>query len=116
LGGFFLVCPAWAGSRTNKVENEYGIGLNDNQQLEQFSELCQELGETEHVVSIAWTLSNPVVSSAIVGVRTLSHLDDLKKAATLKLDVETMERLNKTFNINYGGPLQSGTAPEAYSW
>jgi len=104
------------GSRTNSVEQEYGIGLTENQQLEQFSKLCREIGEYEHIVAIAWTLANPVVSSAIVGVRTVSHLDHLERAAALTLDDETMRRLDEIFNINHGRPLQSKPAPEAYSW
>jgi aryl-alcohol dehydrogenase-like predicted oxidoreductase len=43
-----------------------------------FSNLCKEIGEKEFIVAIAWTLANPVVSSAIVGIRTVEHLDGLR--------------------------------------
>ena len=67
------------GSRTAQVEGEYGFSLQ-NQMFEDFSKLCAELGEKEHVVAIAWTLHNEAVTSAIVGVRTLRHLEGLERA------------------------------------
>jgi aryl-alcohol dehydrogenase-like predicted oxidoreductase len=104
------------GSRTRSVEREYGLSLSEDAQFAAFSQLCQEMGEKEHVVAIAWTLANPAVSSAIVGVRRLEHLDGMERAAGLHLDRETMERLDQIFNINRGRPLQPGPAPEAYAW
>ena len=104
------------GTRTRGVEREYGIQLTGNAQLEQFSQLCREIGEKEHIVAIAWVLSNPGVSSAIVGIRTIEHLTGIERAAELDLDQETLARLNEIFNINRGRPLQQGPAPEAYAW
>ena len=104
------------GSRTQSVENEYGIGPRLYEQLAQFSELCREIGESEHVVATAWTLANPGVYSAIVGVRTLAHLDGLDRASELRLSDETLARLNEIFHINSGRPLRSGPAPEAFAW
>ncbi|NLG96616.1 MAG: aldo/keto reductase [Chloroflexi bacterium] len=106
------------GTRTHSVENEYGIRLGEhNQQFAEFSNLCRELGEKEHIVAIAWTLANPAVHSAIVGIRTLQHLDNIERAAELKLSPEVMARLDEIFNINCGRPLRSNMpAPEAYAW
>lgn len=105
-----------AGSRTREVEQEYEMDLSENRQLDEYDRLCQEIGEPGHVVAIAWTLANPAVASAIVGVRTLEHLDGLARAAELELDSEILARLEKLFNINDGRPLRPGPAPEAYSW
>ena len=104
------------GSRTHQVEKEYGLSLARGTQFEAFASLCRELGEKEHVVAIAWTLANPALCSAIVGVRCLEHLDGLERAAALQLDEETMARLDEIFDINRGRPLQPGPAPEAYAW
>ena len=105
-------------SRTASVENEYGIYLGDsNEQMTSFSSLCKELGETESVVAIAWTLAQRAVASPIVGVRTLAHLEGLDRAAELVLDEATLAKLNVIFDINRGRPLRSGKqAPEAYAW
>ena len=105
------------GSRTNQVEGEYGIVLSEtNQQMNAFSELCAEIGAKEHVVAIAWTLANPAVDSAIVGVRTLQHLDGLDQAAELELDDDALKKLDEIFDPNKGRPLRLGSAPEAYAW
>lgn len=104
------------GSRTHSVEREYGLNLSENQQFAAFSELCREMGEKEHIVAIAWTLANPGVSSAIVGVRRLEHLDGIERAVELQLEQQVMERLDEIFNINRGRPLQPGPAPKAYAW
>lgn len=103
------------GSRTQSVENEYGIRLNGDQ-FAAFSAFCREIGEQESVVAIAWTLANPAVSSAIVGVRTVAHLEGLARAAELKLEESHLTKLDGIFNINRGRPLKSGEAPEAFAW
>ena len=106
------------GSRTHQVENEYGIFLGEtNQRMADFSALCQEIGEPEHVVAIAWTLAQPAIPSAIVGIRTLQHLEGMDRAAELELDAATLARLDEIFPISQGRPLRtSQPAPEAYAW
>ncbi|MHB8626886.1 MAG: aldo/keto reductase [Aggregatilineales bacterium] len=105
-----------AGSRTQQVESEYKTDLVNNQQFEAYSTLCREIGEKEFVVAIAWTLANPAVSSAIVGVRTVAHLEGLDRAAALKLEPSHMAKLDEIFNINRGRPLRSSEAPHAFAW
>jgi aryl-alcohol dehydrogenase-like predicted oxidoreductase len=119
LGGGLLTGKKQAetGSRTAQVEQEYSLDLKTNQQLEAYSALCREIGETEHVVAIAWVLANPAVASAIVGPRTAAHLDGLDRAAEFQLSAEHIQRLNKLFNINSGRPLKPDvSAPEAFAW
>lgn len=107
-----------AGSRTASVEAEYGIPLGEqNRQLAEFSALCRELGEKEHIVAIAWTLAHPAVASPIVGIRKVEHLDGIERAVELELSAEVLERLDQIFDINRGRPLRTGKpAPEAYAW
>jgi len=108
---------ATEGSRTADVAREYGVALGEgNTQLLEFSKLCREIGEKENVVAIAWTLMNPAVASAIVGMRTVAHVDDLERASELVLEPAIMQRLDEIFNINTGRKLMAGPAPEAYSW
>lgn len=105
------------GSRTRQLEEEYGMKLGEgNDQFAEFSRLCRDLGEREHVVATAWTLQHPAVASAIVGVRTAEQLEGLEQAAGLHLEPTAMERLDNIFNINKGRKLRRGPAPEAYSW
>jgi len=106
-----------AGSRTSEVEKEYGLTLGEgNQQMADFSHLCRQLGEAEHVVALAWTLAHPAVASPIVGVRTVDQLEGLERAAELELSPETLASLDHIFDPNRGRPLRVGQAPEAYAW
>lgn len=105
------------GSRTRALESEYGIQLGpENTQLREFSALCREIGEQEHVVATAWTLSSSAVATAIVGIRTAAQLEGLARASELELDAAVIARLDTIFNINHGRPLRPGAAPEAYAW
>ena len=105
------------GTRTRDLEKEYQMSLGEhNQQLVDFTKLCREIGEKEHIVATAWTLMHPEVHSAIVGIRTVEQLDGIEQAAELDLSSEVMARLDDIFNINHGRPLQKGKSPEAYSW
>jgi aryl-alcohol dehydrogenase-like predicted oxidoreductase len=104
------------GSRTKQVEDEYSLNLVNNDQFEAFSALCRDIGEKEYIVAIAWVLANPAVSSAIVGARTVAHLDGLDRASALALVPDCMAKLDEIFNINRGRPLRSSEAPHAFAW
>ncbi|MBN1247784.1 MAG: aldo/keto reductase [Anaerolineae bacterium] len=113
LTGKTVVKP---GSRTAQVWAEYGFSDDRQPQLDAFSALCRSVGEAEHVVAIAWTLAQPAVASAIVGVRTVAHLEGLERAAALALDADVLARLDEIFDVNRGRPLKLAPAPEAYAW
>ena len=104
------------GSRTEEVEKEYGFSVGETKMFDDFSKLCAELGEKEHIVAIAWTLANPAVTSAIVGIRTLKHLENIERAASLELGAEVLDKLDEIFDINNGKRLKIKPAPEAYAW
>jgi aryl-alcohol dehydrogenase-like predicted oxidoreductase len=119
LGGGLLTgkTESFDGSRTRQVEEEYGISLGpENTQFRDFSALCAEIGEPEHVVATAWVLQHPAVDSAIVGVRTVEQLDGLDRAASLVLDEGAMQRLNEIFDINRGRKIGQGRSPQAHAW
>ena len=105
-----------AGSRTASVENEYGVSVSSDQ-IQAFQALCADLGESPVAVAIAWTLAQPAVSSAIVGIRTQEHLDEMERASEFDLDEETLKQLDEMFDTNKGRPIRtSRPAPEAYAW
>jgi aryl-alcohol dehydrogenase-like predicted oxidoreductase len=98
------------------VENEYGVSVNSDQ-IKVFQAICSDLGESPAAVAVAWTLAQPAVSSAIVGIRKLSHLDDMERASEIELSEETLKRLDEIFDTNKGRPIRtSEPAPEAYAW
>ena len=50
--------------------------------------MAERLGTSAGAVAIAWTLRNPAVDGAIVGVRHPGQVDELLAGAALELDEE----------------------------
>ncbi|MCF8260983.1 MAG: aldo/keto reductase [Melioribacteraceae bacterium] len=79
-------------------------------QIEKYEALCKEIGHSPADVALAWVLKNPVVSSPIVGPRTIEQLEQNVKAIEVKLDQETLNKLDEIW------PGPGNQAPEAYAW
>ncbi|MCP4164595.1 MAG: aldo/keto reductase [Chloroflexi bacterium] len=79
-------------------------------QLEAYEALCIELGEKPADVALAWLLKNPVVTSPIVGPRTMEQITGSLRALEIKLDQPTLTRLDEIW------PGPGGEAPQAYAW
>jgi len=79
-------------------------------QVEAYEELCAEIGAPPAHVALSWILHNPVVTAAISGPRTAEQLRDTISALTLKLEDETLRRLDEIW------PGPGGEAPAAYAW
>ena len=78
--------------------------------VEQWEELCRELGEHPADVGLAWLLHQPAVTAPIIGPRTAAQLDGNLRALAITLDEKTLLRIDEIF------PGPGGTAPEAYAW
>ncbi|PJJ71863.1 aryl-alcohol dehydrogenase (NADP+) [Diaminobutyricimonas aerilata] len=57
--------------------------------------IASETGSTAARVALAWLAQRPVVTSVILGARTIEQLDDNLAAAELHLDDEAMTRLTE---------------------
>lgn len=79
-------------------------------QIERYEAFCKELGLAPADVALAWVLHNPVVSSAIVGPRTLDQLEGNSKALDITLSSEALKTLDEIW------PGPGNQAPEAYAW
>ncbi|MGG1553753.1 aldo/keto reductase [Paenibacillus ferrarius] len=79
-------------------------------QLEAFSSLCKELGESEANVALAWTLTRPAMTAPIIGPRTLEQLESSLRAVDIELNADVLSRLDDIF------PGPGGEAPRAYAW
>ncbi len=78
-------------------------------QLEQYEDLCAEVGEEPATVGLAWLLSRPAVTAPIVGPRTPEHLTGALRAVDVTLSGDVLARLNDIF------PGYK-TSPEEYAW
>lgn len=79
-------------------------------QIEAYENLCKEINQKPADVALAWVLNNPVVTSPIVGPRTIEQLEENVKALELKLNDETLKKLDEIW------PGPGNQAPEAYAW
>ena len=79
-------------------------------QVEAYEKFCAELGMAPAEVALAWVLANPVVTSPIIGPRTMDQLEGAMRALDVKLDDATMKRLDEIW------PGPGAPAPESYAW
>lgn len=78
-------------------------------QLSDYAALCKEIGENEAVVSLAWLLQNPAVSTVVMGPRTVEQLESAVRAVDLELEEDVLKKIDEIF------PGYQ-TAPVAYGW
>ena len=79
-------------------------------QLEDYHALCQELGEKESNVALAWLLKNPAITAPITGPRTVEQLENSLRAVEIDLSDDVMKRLDEIF------PVRAAPLPNAYAW
>lgn len=79
-------------------------------QIEAYEKLCKEIERRPADVALAWVLSNPVVTSPIIGPRTAEQLEENVKALESKLSEEVLKKLDEIW------PGPGNQAPEAYAW
>ncbi len=79
-------------------------------QLDAYAAFCQELGEGQADVGLAWLLHQPGVTGPIIGPRTVTQLESSLRAVEIRLDDAHLARLDEIW------PGPGGEAPEAYAW
>lgn len=79
-------------------------------QIEQYENFCKEIGIMPADVALAWVLHNPVVTSPIIGPRTIEQLKENVVALEIKLEDDVLKKLDEI----WAGP--GNQAPEAYAW
>ena len=60
-------------------------------------EVARDLGTKPAVVALAYVLSRPFVTSPIIGASKPHHLEDAVAALSLKLDAETLAKLEAPY-------------------
>jgi len=88
---------------TNWLDKERGT-------IQQWEDLCAELGEHPADVALAWLLHQPGVTAPIIGPRTAGQLDASLRALDISLGADFLARVDTLF------PGPGGPAPEAYAW
>ena len=78
--------------------------------IEAYEKLCKEINHSPADVALAWTLHNPVITSPIVGPRTLEQFEQNAAAVDIKLSADILKKLDEIW------PGPGNQAPEAYAW
>jgi aryl-alcohol dehydrogenase-like predicted oxidoreductase len=100
--------PAKESTRTSQAAK--GLSSNQRAQLEAFSKLCKEIGESEANVALAWMLANKAITAPIIGPRTLGQFEESLRAVDIILEEDMLKKLDEIF------PGPGGHSPEAYAW
>jgi len=106
-GGILAGPPTKSGRRSGGFVLEYYE--KNKTQLDSWYALCKELGEEPANLALAWMINQPGITAPIIGPRTVEQLDETMKALEIKLDQESLAKIDAIFP-----PFK--TAPEHYAW
>ncbi|MCR5879256.1 aldo/keto reductase [Phenylobacterium sp. J367] len=107
-GGLLAGGAAEPGGRRGSEEAKQAASARA-EQLARFGTLCEALGHSPSAVALAWLLHQPGITSTIIGPRNLHQLSSVLHVPDLRLDADTLARIDDIFP-------SCGEAPEAYSW
>lgn len=117
--GFLCWGPLQGGMLSGSLLQDVGAGRRSGkyvgnlspqrmEHLEEYHELCCGYGRSEATVSMAWLLSRPGVTAALIGPRTVEQLEGSLEVPEWKLPEELQARLETLF------PGPGAAAPRAY--
>ncbi|MDA8040423.1 MAG: aldo/keto reductase [Actinomycetota bacterium] len=127
LGGGWLTGRYRKGSeidmtsaRASRIPRRFDLNLSENQRkldlAEQLVALAGEVGTSLVHLAIAFVVTHPTVTSAILGPRTMEQLDDLLAGADLALSDDVLDRIDEIVppgsTVN---PADAGWEPPALS-
>ncbi|MCU1363836.1 MAG: alcohol dehydrogenase, partial [Acidimicrobiaceae bacterium] len=90
----------WNEKTTRSENDEFGRGLYgdaDEPIVDTVIDIAQQRGVPPAQIALAWVLTNPVVSSPIVGATKPQHLSDAVAAVDLRLERSETERLERDY-------------------
>ena len=91
--------PTPTSTRAARLPARYDLSLPGNQKkleaADAFAVLAEEAGTTLVKLAIAFTLKHPAVTSAIIGPRTMEHLESQLGADEVALSDEVLDRIDK---------------------
>ncbi|MGH2851644.1 MAG: aldo/keto reductase [Solirubrobacteraceae bacterium] len=85
--------------RADRVPERFDMTSEANQRkleaVEALAVLAEEAGMTLIELALAWVVNHPAVTSAIIGPRTMEHLESQLGAADVRLDAEVLDRIDE---------------------
>jgi len=85
--------------RAERIPGRYDLSLPENQAkleaADALGELADQSGMTLIHMALAFVLHHPAVSAAIIGPRTMDHLESQLGAADVRLPVDVLDRIDE---------------------
>ncbi len=82
-----------------RLANRFDLSLPANQRkldaVEQLAELAEKAGMTLIQLAITFVVRHPAVTSAIIGPRTMEHLESQLAAADVELSADVLDRIDE---------------------
>jgi aryl-alcohol dehydrogenase-like predicted oxidoreductase len=105
-------------TRARRIPARYDLSLPQNQHklevADRLAELADERGMTLIHMALAFVLHHPAVTAAIIGPRTMEHLESQLGAVDVTLDSDLLDRIDEIVppgqNLN---PADAGYTPPA---
>jgi aryl-alcohol dehydrogenase-like predicted oxidoreductase len=86
-------------TRADRLPHRYDLSLPGNQRkfeaADALGALADEVGVPLIEIAIAWVINHPAVTAAIIGPRTIEHLESQLPAATRQLDAALLDRIDE---------------------
>ena len=86
-------------TRAERLPQRFDLSLPANQRkleiTEQLAQLAEEAGMTLIEMAIAFVLRHPAVTAAIIGPRTMEHLESQLGGADVRLDAAILDRIDE---------------------
>jgi len=104
--------------RAERLPQRYDMSLPGNQRkleaVEQLAKLAEETGITLIEMALAFVIRHPAVTAAIIGPRTMEHLESQLTAVDVELSDETLDRIDEIVppGTNFN-PGDAGYTPPA---
>jgi aryl-alcohol dehydrogenase-like predicted oxidoreductase len=104
--------------RAQRVPQRYDMSLPGNQRkleaADQLARLAEEAGMTLIEMALAFVIEHPAVTSAIIGPRTMDHLESQLTAADVNLPQHVLDRIDEIVSpgTNFA-PGDAGWTPPA---
>ncbi len=98
-GGYRAGQPRPASSRAERLASWYDYSIPENQRkleaAEALEELAGEAGVSLAHMAIAFVLTHPAVTSAIIGPRTMEQLEDILGSEEIVLEAAVLDRIDE---------------------
>jgi aryl-alcohol dehydrogenase-like predicted oxidoreductase len=86
-------------TRADRLPHRYDMSLPGNKRKFEAADALGALADEVQIplveIAIAWVINHPAITAAIIGPRTLEHLESQLPAGTRKLDQELLDRIDE---------------------